>query len=55
MSASPRTVIEGNYIYDNRNTVGLYVQVSGGNWPTAARQVMDQAGIETGLRSSIGR
>lgn len=117
LSASPRTVIEGNYIYDNRNTVGLYldegsryvklshnvirdsgvwaftnasstnntndstfaenwyntgatqvatgsphnnvlsgnVQVSGDNWPTAARQVMNQAGIEPGLRSSIGR
>ncbi|MFI0774491.1 right-handed parallel beta-helix repeat-containing protein [Streptomyces sp. NPDC021212] len=117
LSASPRTVIEGNYIYDNRNTVGLYldegsryvtlshnviqdsgvwaftnasatnntndstfsenwynsgatqvatgsphnnvlrgnVQVSGGNWPTAARQVMDRAGIEPGRRPPADR
>ncbi|GHH71682.1 hypothetical protein GCM10018793_07430 [Streptomyces sulfonofaciens] len=116
LSASPGTVMEGNYIYDNHNTVGLYldegsryvtmshnviqdagvwaftnasstnntndntfsgnwyntgatqvatgsphnnvlsgnVQVSDGDWPAAARQVMDQAGIEPGLRAATG-
>ncbi|WP_413804886.1 right-handed parallel beta-helix repeat-containing protein [Streptomyces sp. OE57] len=113
LSASPGTVMEGNYIYDNHDTVGLYldegsryvalrnnviqdagvwaftnasgtnntndstfsenwyntgatqvatgaphnnvlsgnVKVSGGNWPTRARQVMEQAGIEPGPRA----
>ncbi len=113
LSANPNAVIDDNYIYDNHNTVGLYldegsryvsltnnviqdagvwaftnaggtnntddstftqnwyntgatrvstgsphnnvlngnVQVSGGNWPLAAQQVMYNAGIEPALRT----
>ena len=113
LSANPNAVIDDNYIYDNHNTVGLYldegsryvsltnnviqdsgvwaftnasgsnntddntfnqnwyntgatqvatgaphnnvlngnVQISGGNWPLAAQQVMYNAGIEPALRT----
>jgi hypothetical protein len=113
LSANPNAVIDDNYIYDNKHTVGLYldegsryvsltnnviqdsgvwaftnasgtnntsdntfnqnwyntgvtqvatgaphnnvlngnVQISGGNWPLAAQQVMYNAGIEPALRT----
>jgi len=113
LSANPGAVIDDNYIYDNHNTVGLYldegsryvsltnnviqdsgvwaftnasrtnntndntftqnwyntgatqvstgaphnnvlngdVQITGGNWPLAAQQVMYNAGIEPALRT----
>ncbi|MFI0772420.1 hypothetical protein ACH4TQ_47285 [Streptomyces sp. NPDC021218] len=38
----------------HNNVLSGNVKVSGGNWPSAARQVMEQAGIEPGLRADAG-
>ncbi|MGW7617540.1 hypothetical protein ACWGLG_17100 [Streptomyces antimycoticus] len=38
----------------HNNVLSGNVKVSDGNWPTAARQVMQQAGSEPGLRAHAG-
>ena len=44
LSASPGTTISGNYIYDNQNTVGLYLD-EGSRYVSLSRNVVQDSGV----------
>ncbi len=44
LSASPGTVIDNNYIYDNNQTIGLYLD-EGSRYITASRNVVQDSGV----------